>query len=691
MIFYSQNNFSDSLKLFLSSIPSDPKICMAKKKKQFYINLACSFDIETSSFYNGDIKTAIMYIWQFAINDDVILGRTWNDFRHLIEALAVKYGTENKRLVVYVHNLSYEFQFMRKRFKWLDIFATDERKPLYCVTESNIEFRCSYRLSGYSLATVAKNLTRHSIKKLVGDLDYTQLRTPQTIIAKNELDYCINDVLIVTAYINECLDEYKNICDIPLTQTGKVRRYVRKNCLADKQYKYLMRKLTLTSVEYLQLRKAFQGGFTHANAMYSTIICDDVTSYDFTSSYPTVMVSEKFPMSKGQYIGAVDGKQFEYYRQNYCCMFDVQYTNIIAKVDYENYISLSKCSKCENPIVNNGRIFKADSVITTITECDFDIISRLYNYDTFEIRNLYIYHKNYLPKPFILSVLRLYNDKTQLKDVEGKETEYLHSKEMLNSCYGMSVTDLLNDEYIYELDTWETSEANLDNAIDEYNNDFNRFLFYPWGVWVTAYARRNLFSGITSVQNDYIYSDTDSIKIFNAEKHKGYIENYNRMIEKKLQNMCSHYNIDFNLCKPKTKDGVEKMLGVWDYDGHYKRFKSLGAKRYLVEKNNGDMSMTVAGVNKKIALPYLLKKYKNNDGVFKAFNDMLIIPSDYSGKKTLTYIDDERKGICKDYKGDYYQYSELSSIYMCNAEYNLSVAGNYLDFLFRLKNHSGSV
>ena len=85
---------------------------------------------------------------------------------------------------------------------------------------------------------------------------------------------------------------YGDITKIPLTQTGKVRRYVRESTLKD-DYKYMIRKLELNTMEYLQLRKAFQGGFTHANPMYVLQECEDVTSYDFTSSYPTVMVSEK--------------------------------------------------------------------------------------------------------------------------------------------------------------------------------------------------------------------------------------------------------------------------------------------------------------------------------------------------------------------------------------------------------------
>lgn len=681
MLFYS-DDFTKDVGLFLQNI----KYSVCKSKDTEYINIACSFDIETYSFYENCEKRSIMYIWQFAIDDNVLIGRTWEQFIILNKKLSVFFDLNDKRrLIIYVHNLAYEFQFMRKWFEWREVFATDERKPLKVLNEYNIEYRCSYRLSGYSLATVAKNLTRHKISKLVGDLDYTIARCPKTKLDVNELQYCINDVLIVTAYIKECIEDYRNIANIPLTQTGKVRKYVRKIVFNNNRYKYLMRKLELNNLEYVQLRKAFQGGFTHANAMYSNQLCEDVTSYDFTSSYPSVMVCEKFPMSKGKYVGKVSLEQLRTYIQNYCCLFDIKLSDICSKYIFENVISMSKCSDIHNYVVNNGRVVSADSLITTITDVDFDIITRFYNYSGIEIRNLYIYEKNYLPKDFILSVLKLYGDKTELKGIQGKEIEYLHSKEMLNSCYGMCVTNVMNNEVIYSGDEWKLGNVDIFEVIDKYNNDRNRFLFYPWGVWVTAYARKNLFTGVYECKEDYIYSDTDSIKLFNVENHIQYFKNYNDNIKRKMIDMCKYYNIDVNLVCPKTKENTEKWLGVWDFDGHYKMFKTLGAKRYMTYNDNNELSLTVSGVNKKIAIPYLLEKYSNNIAdIFNNFNNGLIFPKDYSGKKILTYNDNEITGTIKDCQNNYYRYYEKSYIHMENGEYNLNIACDYLDYLLKL-------
>ena len=676
---------------FLSTINTKDVI---KSKDKIYYNLAMSFDIETSSFYedkNGVIytnddyrklkytvkadKKAIMYIWQFAIEENVIIGRTWNDFLYFCKKLYDYLNLKERYIVVYVHNLSYEFQFICKWFNWIDIFADSERKPIKAMTDTHFIFKCSYRLSGYSLEVLANNLKSHNIKKMVGDLDYNLIRNSKTPISKEELKYCENDVLIVTSYIDEQINEFGNIEKIPLTQTGKVRRYVRKQCFQNKEYQYFIKELTIEKPEYMLLKNAFMGGFTHCNAMYTNKICQNVTSYDFTSSYPTVLISEKYPMSKGKEVYITTETELLNLINNYCVLVDLQFMNIKSNFLYEQIISYSKCRNVKNPLINNGRIVQADTLTITCTDVDFLNIKDFYKWDNMKIGLCYIYKKDYLPKEFIKTILHLYKSKTELKGVDGKEVEYLHSKELLNSLYGMCVTSIVHDTVSFNGAEWTTKNGNLDEELKNYNTDKNRFLFYHWGVWCTAYARNNLYTGIKECKDDYIYSDTDSIKIFNADKHQKYFEEYNKWIVQKLEKCLNYHKIPLDYISPKTIKGESKTLGVWDFDGFYTDFKTLGAKRYIFQKDD-KISITVCGLSKKSGKEFI----ENQKKPFLFFNDGMLVDCEHTGKMTHTYIDREIENVITDYLGNTAYYHEKSFIHLEKTDYLLSLSDMYIKY-----------
>ena len=676
---------------FLSTINTKDVI---KSKDKIYYNLAMSFDIETSSFYedkNGVIytnddyrklkhtvkadKKAIMYIWQFAIEDNVIIGRTWNDFLYFCKKLYDFLNLKERYIIVYVHNLSYEFQFICKWFNWVDIFADSERKPIKAMTDTHFIFKCSYRLSGYSLEVLANNLKSHNIKKMVGDLDYNLIRNSKTPITKEELKYCENDVLIVTSYIDEQINEFGNIEKIPLTQTGKVRRYVRKQCFQNKEYQYFIKELTIEKPEYMLLKNAFMGGFTHCNAMYTNKICKNVTSYDFTSSYPTVLISEKYPMSKGKEVYITTETELLNLIKNYCVLVDLQFTNIKTSFMYEQIISYSKCRNVKNPLINNGRIVQADTLTITCTDIDFLNIKDFYKWDNLKIGLCYIYKKDYLPKEFIKTILHLYKSKTELKGVDGKEVEYLHSKELLNSLYGMCVTSIVHDTVSFNGNEWTTENGNLDEELKNYNTDKNRFLFYHWGVWCTAYARNNLYTGIKECRDDYIYSDTDSIKIFNADRHKIYFEEYNKWIVQKLEKCLKYHNIPIDYISPKTIKGESKTLGIWDFDGFYTDFKTLGAKRYIFRKDD-KLNITVCGLSKKSGKEFI----ENQKKPFLFFNDGMYVDCEHTGKMTHTYIDREIENVITDYLGNTAYYHEKSFIHLEKTDYLLSLSDMYIKY-----------
>lgn len=670
-----------------------------------YLNLESAFDIETTSTYtkNGK-KFSFMYLWGFGLGEHgefLTYGRTWEEFKELLEEVANELNiTINRRLVIYVHNLGYEFQFMRKLFDWDTVFSVDERKPIKALTTGGFEFRDSYILSGYNLESLAINLVNHKNKKMVGDLDYKLIRHHKTEITDDELNYMENDVTIILNYINEQLEQYGNITKIPLTNTGRVREYVKHKCYytegkskykssksKQNNYRFIMDNLTLKPDEYLKLKRTFMGGFTHSNPLHTDKVLKDVNSIDFTSSYPSVMIAEQFPMGSGFSPTKEDilKNGYDYYINNFCCTLNISVQNLKNIFIYDSYLSESKCKIEGEKLITNGRVFSAQYLNTYMTDVDYSIFKRCYSWDRIEIHDIICYPKGYLPKPIIESILALYQDKTTLKGVPGKEVEYLLSKGMLNSIYGMTVTDIVKDEITYD-DEWGLEQVSIEEEIEHYNSKKSRFLFYPWGVWVTAYARRNLWLGILAIKEDYIYSDTDSIKFFNYSKHENFIKGYNKLVINKQLKTLDYYNLNHELLSPKTVKGVEKPLGVWDFEGLYTRFKTLGAKRYLVEED-GKLYLTVAGLSKMNGINYMIKQCNNDfTKVFEMFTDELQIPKENTGKNTHTYIDDEITETIIDYLGKEEDITSVSGIHLEAAQYSLSISDYFIKFYTMLQN-----
>ena len=661
-------------------------LTVTNSRKVKYYEVPIAFDIEVTSTKVYGEKMAFMYHWQLSIQGYVILGRTWDEFMEVYNKLITMFDLyENMRIIIYIQNLAYEFQFMCKRFEWKSVFCLKERKPLKAVTTDWVEFRCSYALSGYNLETIGKNLQRYKIEKLVGDLDYDLVRHHKSLVTETELAYCINDVQVVVAYIQETAENDGGYNKIPLTKTGYVRNYCREECMKAKNYRKLMSYLTITHKEYLQLKRAFAGGFTHASWHYSGRTMVDMDSFDFTSSYPSVMVAEKFPMSASREVTPKTVEEFENYLKRYCCLFDIEIKNIDGWEAPDHILSYSKCRNVVNPTLDNGRIITADTLVTTITDVDYNSLLKFYKWDEYRVFNMRIYDRGYLPTSFVRAILTMYRDKTELKDIEGKEVEYMKAKGNINSAYGMTVTDIIRNEDTYE-DGWISKKPDGEAEIISHNRSKKRFLFYPWGVWVTAYARANLFDGILEFGDDYVYSDTDSIKAKNTSKHMDYINTYNKQVTEKLRKACAYHKIDFAMTRPKTKKGVEKPLGIWDFDGHYRLFKTLGAKRYMTDKLNDsgeyDLGITVAGLGKITALKYIKSlAEKKQISPFDLFNDDLYIPPGKTGKNIHSYIDYTMRAEITDYNGVTATVEELSAVHMEAADYSLSLEEGYLRLL----------
>ena len=616
-------------------------------KKRHYIGITTAFDIETTLI--DSVEQSVMYIWQWQFGEDyTVIGRTWEEFLDLQKRIKAVLP-EDRWLVVYVHNLSYEFQFLKGIYSFLpdDVFAVASRKVVKADMWGCFEFRCSYKLTNMSLKQfTSKMMVKH--QKLSGEeFDYGVKRYPWTELTDEELEYCINDVLGLVEAVNALMArDGDTLQTIPLTSTGYVRRNA-KRALKDGSVHHNFVYSILPDIEtYRALREAFRGGNTHANRYYAGDIVENVHSADRSSSYPAVMCNCEFPMSAFTPILPKDLNP-DYIGR---CI-TIRHKALLLRVGIKNlrlrdpfwgcpYLSKDKCRNIHKAVdtEDNGRILEAEYLETTITDIDLRIIMDEYTGEFIFLQGWYASYKK-LPQALINEVIKYYKDKTELKGVAGQEIFYDKAKALLNSLYGMMAQDPVKFRQIFkqygDFDTDESvlkelaekegwDENQLKKALTEKEEEIlgksnqRAFLAYQWGVWVTAHSRYALERGIRLVHDtegaDFVYCDTDSVKYTGSVDWSGY--NAERVAECMASGSFA--------TDPK---GITHYMGVFETEdlkdtGYaYRYFKTLGAKKYAyVEREvemwtetgkigdweytyrkigKGRTHCTIAGVNKK--------------------------------------------------------------------------------------------
>lgn len=644
-------------------------------KKSNVMEIPCSFDTEVSSFEDINGYVGLLYIWMFGINDYVIYGRELEDFVDFINEFNKILSLFNYKAIVYVHNLKYDFQFIKKEIPFDKVFAKAKRDILFC-TCRQIEFRDSLVLAGgASLAFVGKHLRNQTYQKAVGNLDYELIRTPITPLTEEEFYYCEMDIRVLNQYIREKIEDEGTIIKIPYTNTGYVRRYVKEKCFEHREdYLHLIDGLTMTPDCYATCERAFMGGAVGCNIKLTGKLVKNVISYDIKSSYPYVMVAEYFPMSYGHPVHNKDAKDV-LASNKYCCIFTLEIFSLVPRQgnDYCFPISESKCREVIGAVTGSGRIMSALHLITECTELDFATYCEFYDLsaraDNVIISNLRYFKRGYLPKPIVCSVLEFFNRKTTLDGVKGKEAEYMISKNMLNSIYGMMVEKPVRPEFEFLDGIVEKYAADYVEQVEHYNNKWDRFLFYPWGIYVTAHARRRLYQAIHEVGNDFVYCDTDSVKFVNMSAHADYFEKVNKQAHEKMQLVSARADKPIDYIIPQAPNGERKCLGVWEKEFVATKFKSLGAKRYIYELPNGERKITVAGSNKAGTLEYL----ETFEDPFEAFNENLIVPKEYAKRIVASFIENEVNGRVTDYLGNEYRYQQQTGIHMKPSSYSFSI------------------
>lgn len=415
---------------------------MSKKRKRDYDNIIYGLDIETSTIsVDSDTKGSFMYSFCIGcINIDngdyknIYLGRTYKDLDIYLTELNETAHDIGKNIIIYIHNLSYEYSFFCNNSRFFKEHNTigkhhlfiEQNKPLFIQCDM-LEFRCSYLLLQQSIETIGYSI---NLPKL--EFNYDKLRTPLTKLDAKEIEYNYRDVEIMLRGVYKLIknNQYINTSnDIPYTKTGVMRHNCERNPEVNvkREYinklgqkrtsnssrlnKYLCSLEKAESLEQLQFwEHLFQGGLVYSNPKYVGDVLTNLASFDFSSDYPFQMLVRQYPskfkpytegdkkLKLNQCIYRVTPESYIYSKpiRN---MFNaiIIISNIKAKYNFHP-IGTSKIVELDehiqntkNSIIINGKILEIQPQVKMYVTCiDMITLKLFYDYELVDVTYLEI-------------------------------------------------------------------------------------------------------------------------------------------------------------------------------------------------------------------------------------------------------------------------------------------------------------
>lgn len=625
--------------------------------------------------YSELLAHTIVYLWTFSIYNEKwdisFYGRTNEEFKEFIKILQNQLSIQEKKdvkMIIYVHNLGFDFaNSLTNIFDFNNVFSRKSHSPMYAIDTSGLfEFRDSYILTNSSLANLTKDNIKYKKQKEFDD--YLKLRLPHTDISSdNVLEYAILDTLSLAESLYKELQEYKRVDKIPLTSTSKLRQAVKKELSGNSSTN--RDRICIPNFEmYMYQLDIFCGGDTHANILYSGEDLTNIDSYDKRSSYPSVMIYEKYP-------NAPFIKDYPYMvekylnNENYCFLATVTFNKIKSKCCIP-YIKTYKAYNIKNAHFDNGRIFEADELTMKLTNIDLQLILENYSIKSYVCTELYVTSCDYLTYKERKFILENYANKTKLKGIEERKEDYSRSKNYINADFGRNVTKLVENHVEFANNEWVATPPTKEEIIEELEKKRKKpqYTMYARGIFITAYARKELYSGINAFGNfNHVYNDTDSCKGILTKEIE---EKFNKLNEEIIEKARRILPEDlFELCQPKDTKGNVQFLGTWDKETEnniYQKFKTYGAKKYCYvdndKKGNPQLHITVSGLSKNAS------NYIN----YSDFNKKHLFTSDISGRTIARYSSNQ-----PELNIDGYLYNDKNSLSLYPTTYLLGITNEY--------------
>lgn len=664
-----------------------------------YCDLAAAFDIETSCVHYpddypdaklaGQPKFSFMYVWQFAINDVAVYGRTWDEFYDFLLNLRGDLHLKlDHRLVVYVHELSYEFTFLQQlpgiavSTMEYDFLAREKHDIIKCVINDVFELRDSATYTEMPLSQVGELV---GIKKL--SYDYNKMRLPTTPLSDVELAYCEHDVLILTKYFDGQARIYGSYGNIPLTATRCVKRDIETNMRA-MYYRGVAKKSQLDDTDDVDMhvldlmQSAYFAPWIYNRSVYRDMVVDDVMDADKSSAYPYWMLVCKYPRGKFTAID-IDHNDINKLLSDYAnrpLLIKLHLHNLqclyprVSWLPASEHWTISKDAK-----IYDNRIDSCKDIILTLTDIDMRTLQDYYEYDVDKVDILEVYAAKkygYLPPYIVKTIVDKYIDKRNAKDVKtgieqsreltpAELAEYNRIKSKVDRIYGIFVQRPVRTSYL-----WDPVAQQVVAGDKQYvKSDKDCTVNFAWGVWLLSYEHREMlkiFAACNLADTDgkrknldvVLYGDTDGIKFKYNSAVIDIITQYNTDCKQKIKNFWLRNQ---DICRLEDVDGI----GEFKFK-HYQSFKSCKVKRYAYISDNDEFVPVCAG----LSADNTFFDNMSNEDKMEAFTGEMKIAADVANNKRTQYVYGRFEEDVIDYMGHIDKVSVNSCVLISKCSFN---------------------
>lgn len=561
-----------------------------------------------------------------------------------------------RRLYTFIHNASFDLSYLIPYFREYLPYVDGEpqgiiegNNKILMYSQGCLEFRCTYRLTGKSLAKWTNELQVEHAKK-VGLYDYEAIIYQDSILTSNMEEYDKNDVVgLYEALMKHNELHGDDLTKMPMTLTGYVRRDLRRACMRNHYFrqKYFL-KNQLDDELYYACLKSFAGGFTHNNRFYKNITVRVGETYqyfnerikvkaighaDFKSHYPSQMTCYPFPVGRPQLIYENTDRRTmtiediialypKYYTMSVVMFYRAEINDKRVSMPFMQY---SKChdagqTKFDNVLQDNGRIICAKGKwIMYLDNLTLQILKEQYDLE-YQIIKVWQFKAEKLPDEIIQTVDKYFKGKTDkkalVKELEEKygktdsrtfeaSFDLMTLKVLLNSLYGCCATNPLRTTYKitdnmeFRIDKIHGTQEEIKEGLNEFYSKRNNFLAYQFAWAVTSLSRFELYKFIRAIgYNKVLYCDTDSAFYIKDTKTEKAIKRLNDEHRK-----TAHFVI--------LESGKKEYYDSFEPEPDCLAFRGLHSKCYGVVTEHG-LELTIAGVPART----LIGMDENNEPIY---------------------------------------------------------------------------